>query len=98
MSKLGDLFVRLGLKKQDFDKGINDAQKELKGFEAASGRMASVAAAAWAAVALALFKNLYKYTLRDFKKFFLAVAQSLHESLVAQLIFVCLRLFLCHSF
>lgn len=56
MSKLGDLFVRLGLKKQDFDKGINDAQKELKGFEAASGRMASVAAAAWAAVAAAVVK------------------------------------------
>lgn len=56
MSKLGDLFVRLGLKKQDFDKGINDAQKELKGFEAASGKMASVAAAAWAAVAAAVVK------------------------------------------
>ena len=56
MSKLGDLFVRLGLKKQDFDKGIDEAQKSLKGFEGATKGMASVAAAAWAAVAAAVVK------------------------------------------
>ena len=28
MSKIGDLFVRLGLKKDEFSKGINDAKRE----------------------------------------------------------------------
>lgn len=56
MSKLGDLFVRLGLKKDDFSRGMNDAKKELKGFEAGSKSMAGVAAVAWAAVAAAVVK------------------------------------------
>lgn len=56
MSKLGDLFVRLGLKKQDFDNGINEAEKQVKGFGVSTKAMATAAAAAWAAVAAAVVK------------------------------------------
>lgn len=56
MSKLGDLFVRLGLKKQDFDKGIDEAQKSVKGFQVSTRAMAAAASAAWAAVAAAVVK------------------------------------------
>ena len=32
MGKLGDLWVRLGLKSDDYKKGIDKAKKETKGF------------------------------------------------------------------
>lgn len=56
MSKIGDLFVRLGLKKDDFSKGVKEAGEELKGFEKASKAISAVAASAWAAVAAAVVK------------------------------------------
>lgn len=56
MSKIGDLFIKLGLKKQDFDKGIDEAEKQVKGFGVSTGAMATAAAAAWAAVAAAVVK------------------------------------------
>ena len=39
-------------------------------------------AATWTAVALAALEYLYKHALRNFKQFFFAVAQSLHEGFV----------------
>lgn len=56
MGKIGDLWVRLGLKKDDFSKGMDDAKKDVSGFGSAMGRMAGLAKAAWAAVAAAVVK------------------------------------------
>jgi len=56
MSKIGDIFVRLGLKKDDFEKGIDEAEKQVKGFSLSTKAMATAAAAAWAAVAAAVVK------------------------------------------
>ena len=56
MSKIGDLFIKLGLKKEDFDKGINDAEKQVKGFSVSTKAMSAAASAAWAAVAAAVVK------------------------------------------
>lgn len=56
MGKIGDLWVRLGLKKQDFDKGLADASKEVKGFGAKLGALKGVAAGAFAAMGAAIAK------------------------------------------
>ena len=56
MSKIGDLFVRLGLKKDEFSKGLNEAKRETQGFGDKLKGMASVAKVAWAAVAAAVVK------------------------------------------
>ena len=56
MSKIGDLFVRLGLKKDEFSKGINDAKRETQGFGDKLKSLASGAKVAWAAVAAAVVK------------------------------------------
>ena len=54
MSKIGDLFVRLGLKKDDFEKGLKDVGGKLEGFltkiKSFGGIMTTVMAAAAAAV------------------------------------------------
>ena len=56
MGKIGDLFVRLGLKSDDFKKGMNDAQKQTEGFGGKLGKMKAVAVAAWAAIGAAAMK------------------------------------------
>lgn len=56
MSKIGDLFVRLGLKKDEFSKGISDAKREVSGFGDTLKKMASGAKVAWAAVGAAVLK------------------------------------------
>ena len=56
MSKIGDLFVRLGLKKDEFSRGIKDAKKEIEGFGIGLKNMAAGAKVAWAAVAAAVVK------------------------------------------
>lgn len=56
MSKIGDLFVRLGLKKDDFSQGLDEAGQELQGFEAKTNKMSIAAKAAWTAVAAAVVK------------------------------------------
>lgn len=61
MGKIGDLWVRLGLKKQDFDKGIDQAEKRLGGFGKAFKTLKNVALGAFAAIAaaaLAAFQNI----------------------------------------
>lgn len=50
MSKIGDLFVRLGLKKDGFDKGIKDASTKAKGFGATFGKIKGAAKVAFAAI------------------------------------------------
>lgn len=53
MGKIGDLWVRLGLKKQDFDNGIDQAEKRLGGFGKAFTALKNVAVGAFAAIAVA---------------------------------------------
>ena len=54
MSKIGDLWVRLGLKKQDFDKGITDATKSTKSFGSTVSKQLSGVAAKFLSVAAAI--------------------------------------------
>jgi len=67
MGKIGDLFVRLGLKKDDFDKGLNEAKSEVSGFDASFTKIKGIAAAAWAAIGVglaALAKNFAHHSQR----------------------------------
>ena len=50
MGKIGDLWVKLGLKKQEFDKGMKDAEQKVDGFGASFGKLKGAAVAAWAAI------------------------------------------------
>lgn len=56
MGKIGDLFVRLGLKSDDFKKGMDDAKKQTEGFGSKLSKMKGVAVAAWAAMGAAAMK------------------------------------------
>lgn len=56
MGKIGDLLVRLGLKSDDFKKGIENAKKQIQGFGTKLGQMKAGAVAAWAAVGTAVLK------------------------------------------
>jgi hypothetical protein len=61
MGKIGDLWVRLGLKKQDFDNGIDQAERRLGGFGKAFNSLKTVALGAFAAIAaaaIAAFKDV----------------------------------------
>ena len=61
MGKIGDLWVRLGLKKQEFDNGIDQAERRVGGFGKAFTALKTVAVGAFAAIAtaaLAAFKNI----------------------------------------
>lgn len=54
MGKIGDLWVRLGLKKDEYTKGMNEAKKENEGFGANLGKMKAGALAVWAAIGTAV--------------------------------------------
>lgn len=54
MSKIGDLFVRLGLKKDDFSKGLKDAQKESTTFSNILKSLGKVGKIAFGSVAAAV--------------------------------------------
>lgn len=56
MSKIGDLFVRLGLKSDDYKKGMKDAQKETNSFGGKLKNMKAGAVAVWAAIGTAVVK------------------------------------------
>lgn len=56
MGKIGDLWVRLGLKSDDYKKGIKDANKQTEGFGSKLGKMKAGAMAVWAAVGAAVVK------------------------------------------
>lgn len=66
MSKIGDLFVRLGLKKEEFSKGISEAKKESSSFAESvkgiglKGKIAFAAVAAAVTGVVAAVKNLAK--------------------------------------
>jgi hypothetical protein len=54
VGKIGDLFVRLGLKSDDYKKGMNEAKKETEGFGKKLGNMKAGALAVWAAIGTAV--------------------------------------------
>lgn len=54
MSKIGDLFVRLGLKSDDYKKGLNDAKKQTSSFGTSLKNMKAGALAVWAAIGTAV--------------------------------------------
>lgn len=56
MGKIGDLFVRLGLKSDGFKKGMQDAKKETNSFGQTLGKIKAGAVAAWAAIGAAAVK------------------------------------------
>jgi len=56
MSKIGDIFVRLGLKKDSFDRGIDSAGKGLKRLVVKMTALSSVFSQAWEAIAKAAAK------------------------------------------
>lgn len=56
MGKLGDLWVRLGLKSDDYKKGIDKAKKETKGFGSTLANMKAGALAVWAAIGAGVIK------------------------------------------
>lgn len=54
MGKIGDIWVKLGLKKEEYDKGIKDAEKNSASFGANIKKMGAVAKSVWAAVGVAV--------------------------------------------
>jgi hypothetical protein len=56
MGKIGDLWVRLGLKSEDYKKGLNQAKKETDGFGTKLDKMKAGAVAVWAAIGAAVIK------------------------------------------
>ena len=56
MGKIGDLWVRLGLKSDDYKKGMDNAKKETKSFSQGLDKMKTAALAVWAAVGTAVVK------------------------------------------
>lgn len=50
MGKIGDLWVRLGLKSDEYKKGMADAKKETSSFSQGLGKMKAGALAVWAAI------------------------------------------------
>lgn len=56
MGKIGDLFVRLGLKSDGFKKGMQDAKKETQDFGSKLGQLKAGALAVWAAIGAGVMK------------------------------------------
>lgn len=56
MGKIGDLWVRLGLKSDDYKKGMKEAQKETTSFSSGLGKLKAGAIAVWAAIGAAVTK------------------------------------------
>lgn len=50
MGKISDIWVRLGLKKEGYDKGMNDAEKKAEGFGDTLSKVKAGALAVWAAI------------------------------------------------
>lgn len=54
--KIGDLWVKLGLKKDEFSRGIKEAEGHVKGFSGSMKSLSTVAKTVWGAVAAAVLK------------------------------------------
>lgn len=57
MSKIGDLWVRLGLKKEEYDRGMDEAKAKASGFGESLQKMKGVAVAVWATIGAAVIKT-----------------------------------------
>lgn len=76
MGKIGDLFVRLGLKSDGFKKGMNEAKKETQSFGSKLGQMKAGAVAVWAAIGAAVIQ---------FGKDFLGATNKIGDAWAAQM-------------
>jgi hypothetical protein len=56
MGKIGDLWVKLGLKKEEFDKGMEDVNKKSEGMGGTFGKIKAAGLAAWAAIGAGVLK------------------------------------------
>lgn len=56
MGKISDIWVRLGLKKDGFDRGLDNAKKNVGGFADSLGKMKTGALAVWALVGAGVMK------------------------------------------
>lgn len=56
MGKISDLWIRLGLKKDGFDKGIQDVNKKSEGLKGTFSRVKGVAVGVWAAIGASVLK------------------------------------------
>ena len=64
MGKIGDLWVKLGLKKDEFDKGIKEAGEQVSGSGGLLGKIKSLkvgALAAWTAIAAGAYAMADKF-------------------------------------
>lgn len=61
MGKIGDLWVKLGLKKEGFDKGMEDAKRRTTTFGEGFTKIKGVALAAWSAIGVAAVKMADKF-------------------------------------
>ena len=63
MAKLGDLWVRLGLKKDGFDRGLDEGGKKLSSFVSKMKGIKTVAVGIWAAIGAAALKAAADFAL-----------------------------------
>lgn len=56
MGKIGDLWVKLGLKKQEFDRGMDNAEKKTEGFGKSLSKIKGIGLAVWGAIGAAVLK------------------------------------------
>ena len=61
MGKIGEIWAKLGLKKDEFDKGLDNADKKAKGFGSSLKSMGASAKAAWALVGTAAVAAVSKF-------------------------------------
>lgn len=61
MGKIGEIWAKLGLKKDDFDKGLDQANDKAKGFGSSLKSMGAAAKAVWAAVGVAAVKAVKEF-------------------------------------
>ena len=61
MGKIGEIWAKLSLKKDDFDKGLDQANTKAKGFGSSLKSMGVAAKAAWAAVGAAAVKAINEF-------------------------------------
>lgn len=66
MGKIGDLFVRLGLKKDDYSKGLKEAKTEAEGFGSKVGTIAKTVAAGFGAIGVAV--GIVLKTMKDLSR------------------------------
>ena len=61
MGKIGEIWAKLSLRKDDFDKGLDQANTKAKGFGSSLKSMGVAAKAAWAAVGAAAVKAINEF-------------------------------------